>query len=91
MFGKSWEPEAEAREGDRGWVVPGTFVVTGGQGPVLLESAEAAFDDVALSVGVCVDVAAGLAAADASVDLVDPFGDRRCDSPSPQAGTDPVG
>jgi hypothetical protein len=85
---KSWEPELQAGEGDHGLVVDGSLVVTGGEGSVLFESAEAAFDDVAASVGDGVEAAEPFAASEAAVDLVDAFGNRAGDPSFAQVGAD---
>lgn len=56
-----------------------------------LKPAEAAFDHVSPPVGGPVEAAERLAAADASVDLVDPFRDRAGDAASSQVGADLAG
>jgi hypothetical protein len=70
-------------------VVPGSFVVAGGQGFVVLEPVEAALDDVAAVMGHGVEAASALAPAQTAVDLVDPFRDRRFDASRAQVGTVP--
>lgn len=65
----------------------GQLVVAGGDGSPLLESVEAAFDDVASSVDVGVKggwSAASGAASVPQVDLVDPLGTGVSDAAAPQ-------
>lgn len=69
----------------------GSFVVAGGEGLVLLEFAEAAFDDVAAPVGGAFEAAECLAASSASADLVGAFGDGAGDAPFSQLGADLAG
>jgi hypothetical protein len=71
------------------WVGQGGLVVAGGDGPILLEPVEAAFDDVAALVDDRVEggwASSGAAAAGPVGLLVDPLRDGRLDAATSQVG-----
>lgn len=74
-------------EGDAAPVGGGVFVVSGGDSAPLFESAEAAFDDVAISVSLTRKVwwpSAAAASVFSVLDLIGSFGDGAADPPPSQ-------
>lgn len=81
------EPEGDGGDDDFGSVVGGSFGVAGGEASELFEPVEAAFDDVALLVGVFVEggwAAAGGASGSSAGDLVGAFRAREADPAVPE-------
>jgi hypothetical protein len=87
-FGWVAEPDSDRGDVDGAGVDVFAFVVAGGDGAGLAEFVDGAFDDVAVLVGLGVEVGSPTWAGRVAGELVGLQGDGRLDAASAQAGAD---